>query len=94
MGNEVSWFVMNITVAKTSEIVLVERKSRFIGRACPVDSVSAAEQFIQEISKKHWDATHNVYAYIVGINAEQQKCYDDGEPAAVPGCLPWRQLKR
>lgn len=82
-----------LTVAKTSEIVLVERKSRFIGRACPVDSVSTAEQFIQEISKKHWDATHNVYAYIVGINAEQQKCYDDGEPSGSSGLPTLEAIK-
>ena len=54
-----------LTVAKASEIVLIERKSRFIGRAHPASSVAEAEEFIKEISKKHWDATHNVYAYSI-----------------------------
>ena len=82
MGNEVSWFVSEyLTVAKTSEIVLVELKSRFIGRACPVDSVSAAEQFIQEISRNTGMPRTMCTPHCHGINAEQQKCYDDGEPS-------------
>ncbi|HHX01056.1 MAG TPA: YigZ family protein [Firmicutes bacterium] len=82
-----------LTVAKASEIVLIERKSRFIGRAHPASSVAEAEEFIKKISKKHWDATHNVYAYSIGINAEQQKCYDDGEPSGTSGLPSLEAIK-
>lgn len=94
MGNEVKGLLSEyLTVAKASEIVLIERKSKFIGRAQPAASAAAAEEFIQEISKKHWDAAHNVYAYIVGANAEQQKCYDDGEPSGTSGLPTLEAIK-
>lgn len=82
-----------LTVAKASEIVLIERKSKFIGRAKPVSSVEEAEEFIAEISKTHWDATHNVYAYVVGTQAEQQKCSDDGEPSGSSGLPTLEAIK-
>ncbi|MFB5066503.1 MAG: YigZ family protein [Candidatus Wallacebacter cryptica] len=82
-----------LTVAKASEIVLIERKSKFIGRAKPVSTVEEAEEFIAEISKKHWDATHNVYAYVVGNQAEQQKCSDDGEPSGTSGLPTLEAIK-
>lgn len=80
-------------MAKASEIVLIERKSKFIGRAKPVSTVEEAEEFIAEISKKHWDATHNVYAYVVGNQAEQQKCSDDGEPSGTSGLPTLEAIK-
>ena len=49
--------------AKSTEIEFIERKSRFIGYIKPVQTEAEAIDFINEISKKHWDATHNVYAY-------------------------------
>lgn len=82
-----------LTVAKASEITLIERKSKFIGRAQPAGSVAEVEEFIRDISKKHWDAAHNVYAYIVGTNAEQQKCYDDGEPSGTSGLPTLEAIK-
>lgn len=82
-----------LTIAKPSEVVQIERKSKFIGYAQPVSTVAEAEAFIAEICKKHWDATHNVYAYIIGINAEQQKCSDDGEPSGAAGLPVMEAIK-
>ena len=82
-----------LTIAKPSEVVQIERKSKFIGYAQPVSTVAEAEAFIAEICKKHWDATHNVYAYIIGINAEQQKCSDDGEPSGTAGLPVMEAIK-
>lgn len=82
-----------LTVAKASEVVQIERKSKFIGRAKPVDSVEEAELFIAEISKEHWDATHNVYAYIIGPEGEHQKCSDDGEPSGTSGLPTLEAIK-
>ena len=52
------------TVAKQSSAEFVERRSRFIGYIKPVTTKEQATQFINEIKSKHWDATHNVYAYV------------------------------
>lgn len=62
----------------------IVKKSRFIGYAKPVKSEKEALDFIAEISKKHWDATHNVYAYSIregGI----KRFSDDGEPQGTAG---------
>lgn len=60
------------------------KKSRFIGYAKPVKTEKEALEFIADISKKHWDATHNVYAYSLregGI----KRFSDDGEPQGTAG---------
>lgn len=50
----------------------------------PAANEEEALKFIEEISKKHWDATHNVYAYKVREN-NISRCSDDGEPAKTAG---------
>ncbi|MBR4893065.1 MAG: YigZ family protein [Clostridia bacterium] len=66
----------------TSEIS--EKKSRFIGYVSPASSEEEAMEFVNTISKKHWDATHNVYAYKIRNN-NISRCSDDGEPAKTAG---------
>ena len=62
----------------------VEKKSRFIGYAMPVKTSQEALDFIAKIKSKHYDATHNVSAYI--IKDENVKRYsDDGEPQGTAG---------
>lgn len=71
------------TVKTEGETVLDIQRSRFICWAKPVHTVEEAVQFIQEINRKHHDATHNCYAYVIDSN--QQKSSDDGEPAGTAG---------
>ncbi len=62
----------------------IEKKSRFIGYAMPVKTSQEALDFIAKIKSKHYDATHNVSAYI--IKDENVKRYsDDGEPQGTAG---------
>lgn len=62
----------------------IVKKSRFIGYAKPVKSEKEALEFIAEISKKHWDATHNVYAYSIREGGVK-RFSDDGEPQGTAG---------
>ncbi len=72
------------TVKYEAEEEYIVKKSKFIGYIMPVKSSEDALEFIQKISKKHWDATHNVYAYI--IRDENVKRFsDDGEPQGTAG---------
>lgn len=71
------------TIQPYGEAELIIQKSRFICRAKYVANEEEANQFIEEISKKHWDATHNCYAYLV--TEMIQKSSDDGEPAGTAG---------
>ncbi len=62
----------------------IVKKSRFIGYAKPVKTEADALSFIEEIKKKHWDATHNVYAYSLREGGVK-RFSDDGEPQGTAG---------
>ncbi len=64
---------------------IVEKKSRFIATVFSVESEEEAASFIENIRKQYWDARHNCYAYVIGVNGEKQKCSDDGEPQGTAG---------
>ncbi|AKG33697.1 YigZ family protein [Paenibacillus durus] len=73
------------TVRSSGSKEIVIRKSRFIGHVMPVETEEEAVQFIEDIKKKHWDATHNCSAYMIGERDEIQKQSDDGEPSGTAG---------
>ena len=70
-----------------------EKKSRFIGYSAPVQTEEEALEFIEEISKKHYDATHNCTAYIIGEDMLTQRFNDDGEPSGTAGLPMLEYLK-
>ncbi|WP_435922010.1 YigZ family protein [Paenibacillus sp. DYY-L-2] len=73
------------TVRRAGEKEIVIKKSRFIGHVMPVESEEEAISFIEEIKKRHWNATHNCSAYMIGERDEIQKQSDDGEPSGTAG---------
>lgn len=81
------------TVAGYGEAAFELNKSRFITYIDRVDTETAAQEFITQIKKKHWDATHNCSAYIVG-EQEYQKADDDGEPSGTAGRPILETLKK
>lgn len=64
---------------------LVEKKSRFIATVRPVKTEEEANQFVEEMRKKYWDARHNCWAFILGERQEFKRCSDDGEPSQTAG---------
>ena len=70
----------------------IEKKSRFIGRLWPVETEEAALEKIQEMKKKHYDATHNCWAYIIKDGAVRFS--DDGEPGGTAGMSMLQVLQR
>ena len=72
------------TAAREAEDAFVERRSRFIGAICPVQTEEDALAFVAKRKKAHWDATHHVYAYV--LRQEGIRRYsDDGEPQGTAG---------
>lgn len=72
------------TVKQEASDEFVEKRSRFIGHIKPVVTEEEAIAFVEKIRKKYWDATHNVYAYI--LQEGQIKRYsDDNEPKGTAG---------
>lgn len=72
-------------VYNEAEGEIIEKKSRFIAHAKPVESESEAIAFIDAMKKQYWDASHNCSAFVVGTRNELQRCSDDGEPQGTAG---------
>lgn len=72
------------TVTQCAAAELIEKRSRFISNVMPVKTEAEAITFIDTIKKKHWDARHNVYAYVLEEN-NLQRFSDDGEPSGTAG---------
>jgi uncharacterized YigZ family protein len=73
------------SIHKEGRDEIIINKSRFIGTACPVETEEGALEFIDKIKKEFKDATHNVYAYVIGENSNIQRFSDDGEPSGTAG---------
>lgn len=73
------------TVKGYGENEIVIEKSRFIAYVNRAETEEEAQEFIQSIKKKHWNATHNCSAYMIGENDQIQKANDDGEPSGTAG---------
>jgi len=71
---------------KNEVITTIEiNKSKFINYLIPVSNVEEVSTILQTLRKKHYDANHHTYAYIIGFDQENQKCSDDGEPSKTAG---------
>ena len=73
-----------LTVKTEADYTFTEKKSRFIGYVKPCKTESDAIDFVNFIKKKHSDARHNVYAYVLREN-NKQRYSDDGEPQGTGG---------
>lgn len=73
-----------ITLAGSGSATVTDRRSEFIGYAVPVSSEQEATEFVAGIKKKHADARHNVFAYVLRGGAVKRYS-DDGEPQGSAG---------
>ena len=84
-----SYFTLKDDVEATGEFV--DRKSRFIAQLVNVESEDEANAFIESVRKRHYDARHNVPAWILVDGRERQS--DDGEPSRTSG-MPTLEVLR
>ncbi|MDP9957962.1 putative YigZ family protein [Epilithonimonas hungarica] len=74
------------------DILLKEKGSKFIGFAYPVNSESDIKQSLNQLKSIHPKATHHCYAFRLGINGENYRANDDGEPSGSAGLPIYNQL--
>ncbi|WP_304943980.1 IMPACT family protein, partial [Vallitalea guaymasensis] len=74
-----------LTIFEDNEAELVEKKSRFIATIKHVETEEEIKDFLEGIRKKYWNATHNVFAYTIGLKQPLERCSDDGEPSGTAG---------
>lgn len=82
------------TVKEAGQHDISIQKSRFITYLSRAKTEEEAQAFIQSIKKKHYDATHNCTAYVIGENNDIQKANDDGEPSGTAGVPMLEVLKK
>ena len=81
------------TVRDLGRAEFVEKKSRFIGTCRPVKTEEEALAFIAQVKSQYWDASHNVYAYILR-DSGVQRFSDDGEPQGTAGIPVIETMKK
>lgn len=75
-----------LTLARSAEAELVEKKSRFLSFCAPVKTEKEAQDFVASIRSRYPDARHCVYAYTVSsAGTFSQRYSDDGEPQGTGG---------
>jgi uncharacterized YigZ family protein len=80
MTNEIYYTVERMATAEFKD-----RGSRFVAYACPVKSVDDFKARLGEIKKQHSKATHHCYAYRIGLDGNNFRVSDDGEPSGSAG---------
>ena len=70
----------------------VEKRSRFIGHIFLTETEEEALARLKQMRETYWDATHNVYAYIIRDGATRFS--DDGEPGGTAGMPVLQVLQR
>lgn len=77
---------------KDADAEFIERRSRFIGHIFATDTEEEALARLKQMREMYWDATHNVYAYIIRDGATRFS--DDGEPGGTAGMPVLQVLQR
>lgn len=74
------------TIENDATAIVEEKRSKFIANIFKINSVEEAENKLQEVKKKYYDARHNCFAYIVEDEGMLKKKFsDDGEPSGTAG---------
>lgn len=74
-----------LTIDKISSAEIKISKSKFISQAFPVKSQTEVSEYLTEVKKKYYDASHHPYAYRLDVNKNNFKISDDGEPSGSSG---------
>lgn len=72
------------TVAHEAQIMLIEKRSKFIANVKPASTEAEALEHLAAMRSKYSDARHNVYAYVIDEN-NIFRYSDDGEPGGTAG---------
>jgi uncharacterized YigZ family protein len=73
------------TIDIIENIITKEKKSKFIGYAYPVEAEQEVKERLEHIKKLHEKATHHCYAYRMGLDKNNYRANDDGEPSGTAG---------
>ncbi|MDE3235743.1 MAG: YigZ family protein [Bacteroidota bacterium] len=73
------------TIGQNTSAEFKDRGSRFIAYAYPIQSKEETKQLLQDLKKQHPKAVHHCFAYRVGLDGNDFRMNDDGEPSGSAG---------
>ena len=78
--------------SEVRDVLLKEKGSKFIGFAFPINNEKELKTALEGLKIEHPKATHHCYAFRIGINGENYRANDDGEPSGSAGLPIYNQL--
>ena len=85
-------FSFNTIKSPVENILSKEKGSKFIGFAYPVSDEKELKSALLHLKELHPKATHHCYAFRMGMNGENYRANDDGEPSGSAGLPMYNQL--
>jgi uncharacterized YigZ family protein len=73
------------TIEQSSSAEFKDRGSKFLAFAYPLKDVAAFKQILHDLKKEHPKAAHHCFAYRLGLNKDNFRVSDDGEPSGTAG---------
>jgi uncharacterized YigZ family protein len=73
------------TIEQSAIAEYKDRGSRFMAHAYPINSADDFKKYLQELKKEHPKAVHHCFAYRIGLDGNQFRVSDDGEPSGTAG---------
>lgn len=85
-------FSFNTIKSPVENILSKEKGSKFIGFVFPIENEADLKKSLEKIRDEHPKATHHCYAFRMGMNGENYRANDDGEPSGSAGLPIYNQL--
>ena len=73
------------TIVQPSVAEFKDRGSRFLAYAFPIKDVEDFKNHLQQLKKEHPKAVHHCFAYRLGLDRNNFRVSDDGEPSGTAG---------
>jgi len=73
------------TIEKSSSAEYKEKGSKFLAYAYPLQDANDFKKYLQQLKKEHPKAVHHCFAYRLGLDGNNFRVSDDGEPSGTAG---------
>jgi uncharacterized YigZ family protein len=73
------------TIEQNAYTEFKDRGSKFLSYAFPVTRVEDFKKCLEQVKKEHPKATHHCFAYRLGLDMNNYRVSDDGEPSGTAG---------
>lgn len=74
-----------MTIVEQARVELKVKRSKFLATACPSSTKEKAKEILGTIRTEFFDASHNCFAYRIGVQGLDFRASDDGEPNGSAG---------